>query len=295
MMGSLVEFTINGADHDTAEKAIIAATDEMQRIEDTFTIYGSVSNAVKAFNNSTPNTPVTLPDEVSHVLDIALQVQRQSNGAFNPALGDLDKLWGFSFDPPPVAPPSANAIRLALPPAHCIKRIGTQWLRTDKRCQLDFGGIAKGYAVDRGIALLKQHGIRNAIINAGGDLRLIGRHGSRPWRIGIRHPRKPGMVIMKLELEGDKSIVTSGDYERYFIYKGKRYNHILVPQTGWPAMRNQSTTVMAPSATVADAWSTALFVAESPALPPSVHFMRVDSKGQMHGSLQSGQPGSKLQ
>ena len=287
LMGTLVDYTVSGVDQDKAEQAISAAADEMQRIEDTFTIYGYQPNAVKAFNKEAPNTPVTLPDEVSYVLGIALHVQQQSGGAFDPALGGLNLLWGFSLDPPPASPPSADAIRAAVPPSHCIRRSGAQWLRTDRRCQLDFGGIAKGYAIDRGIEVLRQHGITNAIINAGGDLRLIGSHGKRPWRIGIRDPRKPGGVLAELDLKGDKSIVTSGDYERFFIYQGKRYHHILSPKTGWPAMQNQSTTVMAPSAMLADAWSTALFVnATPPERPSSVLLMRVDKAGHIHGKLQ---------
>jgi len=286
LMGTLVEFTISDADQDIAAKAITAAANEMQRIEDAFTIYGDGPNAVKAFNTTAINTPVTLPDEVSHVLDVALQVQQQSDGAFNPALGSLNLLWGFSSEPPPLSPPSDEAIRATLPPARCIEHSGKQWLRTDTRCQLDFGGIAKGYAIDRGIAVLRQHGIDHAIINAGGDLRLIGQHHHHPWRIGIRHPRKPGDVLVKLELSGDKSIVTSGDYERFFTYNGKRFHHILNPQTGWPAMQNQSTTVIAPSAMLADAWSTALFIAQPSVLPSSLSVMRVDSDGKIHGTLQ---------
>jgi len=285
-MGTLVEFTVSDSDQAVAEQAIAAAAGEMQRIEDAFTIYGDLPNAVKAFNSAAINTPVSLPDEVSRVLAVALHVQQQSGGAFDPALGGVNLLWGFSSDPPPDAPPAAAAIEQSLPPAHCIERRRSQWLRTDSRCQLDFGGIAKGYAIDRGIAQLKEHGIANAIINAGGDLRLIGEHHHQPWKIGIRHPRKPGEVITSIALQGDKSIVTSGDYERFFIYNGTQYHHILNPVTGWPAMRNQSVTVIAPTAMLADAWSTALFIASPAVLPATLSVMRVDQDGHIHGKLQ---------
>ncbi|HKI61198.1 MAG TPA: FAD:protein FMN transferase, partial [Mariprofundaceae bacterium] len=160
------------------------------------------------------------------------------------------------------------------------------WIRTDARCMLDFGAIAKGYAIDRGIAILRKHGIQNAIINAGGDIRIIGSHDGKPWRIGLRHPRNKGEVLGTLSLVGDISIVTSGDYERYFDYKGKRYHHILNPQTGFPATASQSATVLAQEATLADAWSTALFVRGESGLPIMSQLgyaaLTVDRQGRIH-------------
>jgi len=289
IMGTLVKFTVIGADSDRAAAAIAAAAREMQRIEDAFTIYGDHPNAVKTFNASTPGKWIALPEEVGSLLNIALQVKQQSGGAFDPALGKPNLLWGFSEDPPASSPPAPEAIRAAVPPAHCIEHEGKLWRRTDARCLLDFGGIAKGYAIDRGIAILQQHGIRNAIINAGGDIRLIGRHGKRPWRIGIRHPRHKNDVIATLNLQGDVSIVTSGDYERFYIYRGKRYHHLLDPKTGWPAANTESATVMAANATLADAWSTALFIRGQQGLtdmPQDMHALLMDRHGKASGSLE---------
>jgi thiamine biosynthesis lipoprotein len=286
IMGTLVEFTIAESNQDQAEKAVAEAAVEMQRIEDIFTIYGDVDNSVKAFNASPVNTIVKLDDEVAAVLEVALKIQRQSLGAFDPALGGLNLLWGFSLPEPTASPPPEQAIRQAVPPANCIVKKSSGWLRADKRCLLDFGAIAKGYAIDRGIAVLRNHGIRHAIINAGGDIRLIGRHGDRPWRIGIRHPRNKSDVVAALELEGDASVVTSGDYERFFISRGRRYHHILSPATGWPAGGAQSATVIAPNATLADAWSTALFVSGVAGLKlmDEMNFkaLIVDNKGVAH-------------
>ncbi len=288
IMGTLVKFTIIGSDRGRAAAAIAAAAHEMQRIEDAFTIYGDHPNAVKAFNASAPGAWVALPDEVAAVLTTALQVKQQSRGAFDPALGKLNLLWGFSTDPPATSPPPTAAISAAIPPGQCIEHHDKQWRRLDARCLLDFGGIAKGYAIDRGIAMLRQHGIANAIINAGGDIRLIGRHGERPWRIGIRHPRHKNEVIAKLNLQGDISIVTSGDYERFYIYHGKRYHHLIDPKTGWPANKAESATIMAPNATLADAWSTALFIRGKQGLsdiPQAMHGLLMDRHGKTVGSL----------
>ncbi len=297
IMGTLVEFTIASIDSEKAGPSIAAAAHEMQRIENTFTIYGDQPNAVKSFNALKPGTAVRLPDEVAALLTLALQIKQQSDSAFDPALGKLNLLWGFSLDPPPTAPPASDAIKTAIPPARCIEKQGNMWLRTDARCLLDFGAIAKGYAIDRGIAVLRQHGISNAIINAGGDIRLIGSHGQKPWRIGIRHPRNRNDVIASLKLHGDVSIVTSGDYERFFIDNGKRYHHLINPKTGWPANGTQSATIIADSAALADAWSTALFIQGKEGIKRlqsmKLKAMLVDQNGKIFGELNRADQGSR--
>jgi len=293
IMGTLVEFTIANSEKDPADRAIAAAASEMQRIEDAFTIYGEHSNSVKAFNNTPVNTPLTLPDEVSDLLKQSLEIKQQSLGAFDPTIAALNLLWGFSGTDLPSSPPNQSDIKQAKPPTHCIEAVETGWLRKDLRCQLDFGAIAKGYAIDRGIEVFKEHGIENAIINAGGDIRLIGRHGDRPWRIGIRHPRNKGEVVKTLELEGDLAVVTSGDYERFYIYEGKRYHHIINPATGWPSKKSQSATIIAPTAAVADAWSTALFILgnDTTAMIKNIRYnsLIIDSNGNINGSLNTDQ------
>jgi len=301
MMGTLVQFTIIADNADKAKAGIAAAAAQMQHIEDEFTIYGDNDNAVKRFNASAPGTWVRLPDEIASLLQRALSVKRQSKGAFDPVLGQLNLLWGFSIDPPSASPPDKGAIQAAIPPAHCIQHQGKQWRRLDARCTLDFGGIAKGYAIDQGIAMLKKYGIHNAIINAGGDIRLIGAHGKRPWHIGIRHPRDKNAVIATLDLQGDVSIVTSGDYERFYIYHGKRYHHLLDPKTGWPADRAQSATVIAANATLADAWSTAMFVRGADGLAdlsqhePDIQVLWMDQHGQQKGHLDGAAVGAATQ
>ncbi len=287
MMGTLVEFTLSDSDTDQARAAIAAAAAEMVRVEQQFTIYGLHDNAVKRFNHSAVDSPVRLPAEVSTLLQIATEVQQQSHHAFHPALATWNRLWGFSQDPPPAAPPEARHIAVARPGLSCLQYLGERrWLRHTQNCQLDFGAIAKGYAIDRGMAVLQQHGIRHAIINAGGDMRIIGNHHGKPWQIGIRHPRHKGGIIGYVRLQGDASIVTSGDYERFYIYRGKRYHHILDPHTGYPARRVQSATVIATNATRADAWSTALFVMGKQGLPllqqQHMPALITDQQGELH-------------
>ena len=261
MMGTLVSFTIVHPDKDAAMLAIRKAAEEMQRIEDTFTIYGDKPNSIKDFNKLAVDIPFTFTAEVNTLLKTAVRIEQQSHGAFSPTLAILNKLWGFSNAEPPRTPPSQVSIqKLVSGTKNCLQHQGNTWSRNSINCQLDFGAIAKGYAIDRGIEILKENGIQDAMINAGGDIRLIGKHGKNNWHIGIRDPRHKDNVIATLSLHGDVSIVTSGDYERYFIDHGQRYHHILNPKTGWPSYNSQSVTVIASNATLADAWSTALFV-----------------------------------
>jgi len=291
IMGTLVQFTISGAEEDVALEAIRAAATEMQRIEDVFTIYGTQSNAVKAFNASLPGDVVALPDEVDSLLKTSIEVALQSDDAFTPAIGSLSILWGFSLPELPVTPPSELDVVNALVgvDTQLLAHEPKGWKRLNSQTKLDFGAIAKGYAIDRAIAVLREHGIGNAIVDAGGDLRAIGDHAGKPWRIGLRHPRKDEGTLGWFEASGDISIVTSGDYERFFVYQGKRYQHILDPQSGMPAERSSSATVITVGdTTMADAWSTALFVsgAEGLALLETrgMQGLLVDADGQMHAT-----------
>ena len=189
---------------------------------------------------------------------------RQSHDLFNPAIGRLLKLWGFEDDMPPEGPPPDPAAIPALvkqqPSMSSITIKGIRVSNTNPAMKLDFGAIAKGYALDVVINDLKAMGLKNAVINAGGGIKVLGQHGDRPWHIGIRDPRAEG-VIASLDVHDGESVSTSGDYERFYDYQGKRYCHILDPRTGYPADKTQSVTVIDNDGTLADAASTALFVA----------------------------------
>jgi thiamine biosynthesis lipoprotein len=290
MMGTLVEFTIYGAGQEQTLSAIKAAGSEMQRIENLFTIYGDGSNPVKTFNQSTPGTMQTLPMEVATLLGTAMEIEKLSGQAFSPSLGALNRLWGFSQTQAPTLPPSdEKTSTLSKASLACLQH-GSEgsFSRNSPLCELDFGAIAKGYAIERGMETLQSHGINHAIINAGGDIKVIGTHGEHPWQIGIRHPRNSGEVITTIEAAGEISIVTSGDYERYFNHQGRRYHHILDPQSGMPAAKARSATIISSNATLADAWSTALFVMGREGLPligkMGMNAILVDGNGEIYYS-----------
>jgi thiamine biosynthesis lipoprotein len=208
--------------------------------------------------------PFSVPPSVLPLIRKGQELYQRSDGLFNPALGELIRLWGFASDDPPQGPPPDKASieqLLAQHPSMLDLRInGLEMACTNPAVRLDFGGFAKGYGVDLAIQHLRELGIENAIINAGGNLRVIGRHGDRPWRIGIRNPRGEG-VMASVDAEGDESIFTSGDYERYFEYEGQRYHHIMDPRTGYPARGTESVTIFHTNGADADGASTALFVA----------------------------------
>jgi thiamine biosynthesis lipoprotein len=125
--------------------------------------------------------------------------------------------------------------------------------------RINLGGIAKGYVVERGVDILRQHGVENGVVTAGGDSRLLGDRRGRPWMIGIRDPREDREVAISVPLE-DEAISTSGDYERYFDEDGIRYHHIIKPSSGRPVEGVHSATVLGPDAVMTDALSTSVFV-----------------------------------
>ena len=219
------------------------------------------------------------------------ELSAKSNNLFNPAIGHLMKLWGYHDEfPPEGPPPEAEEIKTLLsknPTMDSISIKGIRISNTNPAVKLDLGGIAKGYALDEITEQLRMLGVRNAIINTGGDLKVIGQHRDRPWHIGIRHPRKEG-VIAGIDAHDGEAVITSGDYERYYEFEGKRYHHIIDPSTGYPANGVQSVTVIHVDATLADAAATALFIAgpdqwvETAQAMGIDTAMLIDSNGKIH-------------
>jgi len=220
-------------------------------------------------------------------------IANKTDQLFNPAIGELINLWQMhKSDDADIHPPDKNAIATLVksrPTLDDIEIKGVK-LRTDNsHVSLNFGAFAKGYAIDIEMQMLKKMGIKNAIINTGGDLKAIGSHGTRPWFIAIQHPRQKTWLA-KIETHSEESIFTSGDYERFYMYEGKRYHHILDPRTGYPAQGVQSVTVIHTNSGYADAAATALFVAgpeqwlEVAKKLQLKQVMLIDDKGVVHVS-----------
>lgn len=209
---------------------------------------------------------VDLDEESFVLIDAAMKFSQITEGAFDPALGNLIKLWGFDkiAQKVPTKVPSQTEIDEIL--KHCgIGKVEldsrTRRVKLNDGVKLDLGGIAKGYALDRACQIAKEIDPKcTGFVEVGGDIRILGpKFGSRPWVIGVRDPRKPDLAVTYIYLT-DGAVATSGDYERYFIVDGLRYHHIFDPRTGYPATGAQSVTVIAKDATTADVLSTSGFV-----------------------------------
>jgi thiamine biosynthesis lipoprotein len=273
VFGTIVEISIWGEQPQKAKQATAELAEDFQFLHRVWgpRSRGSLGRMNKLFPSKLAFTgsPSVLP-----MLVKARELSDQSNKLFNPAIGKLIQLWDFNQEsknqlnknqlnkaPRELPDPEAIADLLSQNPTMDNLHLEGISIRSDNTALvLDFGAIAKGYGINLAIDKLREMGINNAIINAGGDLRAIGKHGDRNWHVGIRHPRQQGMIA-SLEVIKDESIFTSGDYERFFEYQGKRYHHILDPRTGYPAEGVVSVTVIDHDAAVADAAATALFIA----------------------------------
>jgi len=261
--GTLIEVSIYGVDPALATRASAQIEQDFLTMHSNWHAWqpGALSTTNEQLTTMQPFTP---DPSVLPLLQEAGRLSQLSNGLFNPAIGNLIALWGFHDNALPAGTlPDTAAITTLVeqaPDANDVTLTGTQLVNHNPAVSYDLGAFAKGYAIDRAIERLREFGIQNAIINAGGDLRAIGQHGDRPWRIGIRHPRQ-NTILASLEIDGDTSVFTSGDYERFFEVDGKRYHHIIDPRSGYPADKTTSVTVIHDNAATADAATTALFVA----------------------------------
>lgn len=256
LMGTTVTVEAAGSDRSRLEAAVTAAFAEMARIEALMSPHRPDSDVSRL---SASMREATVTAETAEVISAGLELARRSGGAFDLTLGRLKALWGIEDEIPRI--PNASEIAEALQGVgiDALTVDGTVVRKADSRLAVDLGAIAKGYAVDRALAVLRSFGVDSAAVNAGGDIGLLGGKQNRPWRIGVQHPRQPGEVLVTLEVR-DRAVVTSGDYERFFERDGRRYHHLFDPHSGYPADRCQSVTVLAPNAMLADALATALFV-----------------------------------
>lgn len=278
-LGTLIEISIHGVDEALAKRASAQIEQDFNNMHTNWHAWqpGKLATTNKQLASMEPFTP---DPSLLPLLQKAGHLSQLSNGLFNPVIGRLIALWGFHDNALPVGtlpdPTVITALVKQAPSINDITYTGTQLVNHNPAVSYDLGAIAKGYAIDLAIERLREFGIENAIVNAGGDLRIIGKHGDRPWRIGIRHPRKNG-ILASIELEGDASVFTSGDYERFFEVDGKRYHHIIDPRSGWPASNTTSVTVIHDNATMADAATTALFVAGPHDWIKVAHNMHIES------------------
>jgi thiamine biosynthesis lipoprotein len=288
IMGTAVRVELWSSDARAGEAAIDAVTAEMHRIDRAMSPFKPDSE-LSRINRNAAAMSVPLSDEMFALVARALEFSRLSGGAFDISFASVGALYDYRSG----TQPSDDALQRAR------EAIGHQHLELDTSARtlrfarpgmrIDLGGFAKGHAVDRGVALLRQRGIAHAVVAAGGDSHILGDRRGRPWSIAIRHPRKPGEVVAVLPLE-DVAISTSGDYERFFERDGVRHHHIIDPRSGASPRSVHSVTILAPDGLTSEALSKSVFVlgveaglrlVESHA---GVDAIVVDARGALHCS-----------
>lgn len=261
-MGSSLTVTVVSPDGESARRAIQLVFDEFATLEARLSVWKPGSD-VERINTAAGKASVVVSLDTIDVLQLAMEAGDRTGGKFDVTFGALSGLWKFDHDQDNLLP-DPNAIRQRLPLIDYQQLVVDRAARTAflRRAgmRLHLGGIGKGFAIDRAAGILRAHGLRDFMIQAGGDLYVAGRRGDRPWRVAIRDPRGPAdRLIAALDLT-DGTFSTSGDYERFFMHDGTRYHHILDPDSGQPARGLRSVTVVAERAVDADTLSTGIFV-----------------------------------
>jgi thiamine biosynthesis lipoprotein len=262
VMGTVAEFAVRHRDEQYAQAAIDAAIEELRYVDRTMTWFDDDSDVGRA-NLTAAKSPVAVSKHTAAVLEESLLWAEASGGAFDPCLGKAVALWDVGHRQVP--PAAAQVKKLAGRGLYQALEVGT-WrgepvvVFRDPDVALDLGGIAKGYGVDLAAEALRLYGILNALVNVGGDLYALGHsEDGDPWKIGIRDPDDPDGIVDTVEAT-DCAVATSGDYLQYFQHGGRRYHHMLDPQTGEPKRSQvRSVTVMAERCMAADAAGTAAF------------------------------------
>ena len=261
LMDTVVSIRVYRGDAERIDQAIETAFAEMDHLDSLLSAWKPDSD-ISRINLSAGQATVPVDPRTWEAIQEIRTLSELTRGSFDLTIGAVTGLWDFSS--PETAPPDSGSILQALPlvnPGQILldslhREIGLR----QRGARLDPGGAAKGYIVDRAIETLWEHGVEAAVIDAGGDIGLLGQKtDGTPWKIGIRDPQDSGATIEIIEVDSG-AVATSGNYERFFIHDQIRYHHILDPKTGRPVPQVVSVTILAPTTLEADVLSTAVFV-----------------------------------
>lgn len=260
-MGSQLRLAAWTTDEARAVEAFNAVFAEFDRLEALLSVWKDNSDVVR-MNKNAGVSPVSVSQDTINVLREAAEASALTRGKFDITFGALSDIWRFDHDQDNIVPDrQLIETRLTRIDYRAVQVDGTARTAFISRpnMKVHLGGIGKGYAVDHAIAILKQRGFNDFLIQSGGDLYVAGSNGGTPWKLGIADPRGAHAPFATLEIR-DGTFSTSGDYERSFMKDGKRYHHILDPDFGEPASQCRSVTIVANRAVIADALSTGVFI-----------------------------------
>jgi len=260
LMGSAFELIVKDSDQARAEMLLTEGRNEIKRLENLLTEFDK-SSFTSLINENAGIKPVQVDGEVYQLIQRCIGLSNLTQGSFDISVGPLKKLYNFKNEQ--FVFPDKNAVKRTLSTVgfqHISLLPDNQVFLKKKGMYISFAAIGKGYAADKVKKLWLEKGVENGVINASGDLTVIGKKTEeRPWQIGIANPDHTDDVLCFLPIE-NASIATSGDYEQFFMRGGKRYAHSLDPRTGKPISGIKSVTVVSPSAELCDALATAVFV-----------------------------------
>ncbi len=266
IMGTFAEVSVYSDDEKNAGKAIEASLDEMERMDRIMSNYKDDSE-LSQVNKHAAKAPVPCGRELLEVIEHSQHYSELSDGAFDITVSPIIATWGFFTGKGHI--PSNKELAKLLPAVSYRNIVINRDNNPEKsgnvlfknpKTQIDLGAIGKGYAVDKALEIVRKHAVNNACINLGGNIYALGAPtGKNAWKVGVQNPRDKSKILGYLELK-DESTATSGDYERFFEIKGKRYSHIIDPRTGMPVKDIVAVTIVAPTGTEVDALSTSVFV-----------------------------------
>lgn len=262
VMGTVAHIVAVAPDAPTAQRAIEAGFDTLERLEKMMSDYDPNSE-LSALNRQAFEKPVAVSEELFEVISAAVEFSRLSEGAFDITIAPVVQVWRRAKQTA-VAPTEQEL-------ANAKAKVGWQHLRLDaaqrtvqfaqEGMALDLGGIAKGYAADKAVAAMRAAGAVGGLVDIGGDMTCFGKpaDGKSRWRIGLQDPTQDEQILLRLELE-DHAIATSGDYRRFVMLDGKRYSHIINPASATSVSELCSVSIIAPTGMQADALATAVSV-----------------------------------
>lgn len=256
IMGTRIAISLWHEDAAVAQQLSEKVFAELRRLDQQFSPYID-SSELSRINREAAIKPVKITQEMQHLLTQSIEYSQLSAGAFDITFASVGYLYQYRQS----IKPDEATIKKLLPSINFqhLKLSDNTIYFADQNVKIDLGGIAKGYAVDRGIAILKSAGVQHATLMAGGDSYYLGLHKDRPWNVVIQHPRDQKKSVLMVPV-ADMAVSTSGDYERYFMQDGERYHHIIQPKTGKSASELMSVTIIGQETLRTDALSTSVFV-----------------------------------